>query len=154
MLRTPEPYMRRAIAVAKQATYDGGAAIGAVIVDESGEVIAVGESLVRVAKDPTSHAEINAIRAAAKKRGGDDLFGCVLYCTLEPCHMCLSAAAWARLANVYFGAYRKDVDAALFDIKGDFSDEKEAARMNLRGDVKMKAQGGFLEAECAALLSS
>jgi tRNA(Arg) A34 adenosine deaminase TadA len=66
--------------------------------------------------------------------------------------MCLSAAAWARIPEVYFGAYKKDVDPSLFDIKGDFSDEVEGGRMNLREKVSMKVQGGVLETECADLL--
>lgn len=146
--------MRQAIAVAHKAAADGGVAIGAIVVDSTtGDIIARGESLVAVAKDPTAHAEVNAIRAAALQRGSDDLFGCTLYCTLEPCHMCLSAAAWARITTVVFGAYRKDVDPTLFDISGDFSDEQEAARMNLRENTPMQVSGGILEEACAQLLA-
>lgn len=68
--------------------------------------------------------------------------------------MCLSAASWARIRKIFFGAYRKDVDQTLFDIKGHFSDEQEAQRMNLREDAKMQVRGGILEQECAGLLSS
>jgi tRNA(Arg) A34 adenosine deaminase TadA len=68
--------------------------------------------------------------------------------------MCLSAAAWARIQHVIFGAYRKDVDAALFDIRGKFSDEEEAARMNLREKTTMQVRGGVLERECADLLGT
>lgn len=110
--------------------------------------------MVGPTKDPTAHAEVNAIRAAAQKFHTDDLFGLSLYSTLEPCHMCLSAAAWARIPEVYFGAYKKDVDPSLFDIKGDFSDEQEGGRMNLREKISMRVQGGILEAECASLLAT
>lgn len=68
--------------------------------------------------------------------------------------MCLSAAAWARIPRVFFGAYRKDVDETLFDIKGDFSDEQEGKRMNLRENLSMQVAGGVLETECAALLAT
>ena len=154
MSPTHQAYMQQAIQAAKAAQQNGGVAIGAVLVDNAtGNVIATGGSVVGVTKDPTSHAEINAIRMAAKQRGTDDLFGCTLYSTLEPCHMCLSAAAWARIPHVYFGAYRKDVDPTLFDISGEFSAEQEAARMNLREDAKMEVIGGVLEQQCAALLA-
>lgn len=148
-------YMEAAIAAAKEAKTEGGVAIGAVLVDDtSGTIVASGGSIVGLTHDPTSHAEVNCIRAASKQLNSDDLFGYTLYSTLEPCHMCLSAAAWARIQKVYFGAFRKDVDETLFDIKGTFSDEQEAARMNLREDFQMEAHGGVLEAECAELLGA
>jgi tRNA(Arg) A34 adenosine deaminase TadA len=154
MTRTNETYMLKAIAAAKQAQHEHGVPIGAVLVEQaSGEVVATGGSLVDVSKDPTAHAEVNCIRAAAKKLGTDDLYNYTLYSTLEPCHMCLSAAAWAKIPRVFFGAYRKDVDENLFDIKGQFSDEQEAARMNLRENTTMVVTGGVLEADCAKLLA-
>lgn len=147
--------MDLAIQEAKASQQHGGTAIGAVLVDNnSGEIVSTGRSTVKTSHDPTAHAEINAIRAAAKNISNDDLFGYTLYSTLEPCHMCLSAAAWARIPNLYFGAYRKDVDETLFDIKGQFSDELEAIRMNLRENLSMKVQGGILEKACAELLTS
>ena len=149
-----ELHMRAALAAAEQAVASGGVAIGAVLVDRTkGQVVATGGSIVRVTKDPTAHAEINAIRRAAQHFQTDDLYGLALYSTLEPCHMCLSAAAWARIPVVYFGAYKKDVDPSLFDIKGDFSDETESGRMNLRENTHMEVHGGVLEQECVAMLS-
>ena len=147
--------MNLAIEIAVDSQSKGGVAIGAVLVDSaSGEVIATGGSNVGVTNDPTAHAEINCIRSAAKLAGSDDLYNLTLYSTLEPCHMCLSASAWARISNVYFGAYKKDVDDTLFDIKGDFSDEEEGKRMNLRENLAMEVIGGVLEAECAQLLAT
>lgn len=146
--------MNIAIKAALEARRKGGVPIGAVLVDSlTGDVITTGGSMVAVTHDPTAHAEVIAIRKAAELLSTDDLFGYTLYSTLEPCHMCLSAAAWARIPRVFFGAYRKDVDATLFDIKGDFSDEEEGKRMNLREGVDMKVIGGILEDTCAALLS-
>jgi tRNA(Arg) A34 adenosine deaminase TadA len=148
-------YMAAAIKAAEEAKSEGGVAIGAVLVDDAtGSIVASGGSIVGVTHDPTSHAEVNCIRAASKQLNSDDLFGYTLYSTLEPCHMCLSAAAWARIQKVYFGAFRKDVDESLFDIKGKFSDEQEAAKMNLRENFQMQAHGGVLEAECAKLLGA
>lgn len=146
-------YMKAAVAAAKEAKIEGGVAIGAVLVDSNtGRIVASGGSTVGLTHDPTSHAEVNCIRAACGELNTDDLYGYVLYSTLEPCHMCLSTAAWARIQEVYFGAYRKDVDETLFDIKGTFSDEDEAAKMNLREAIQMEARGGVLEEECAELL--
>jgi tRNA(Arg) A34 adenosine deaminase TadA len=68
--------------------------------------------------------------------------------------MCLSAAAWAKIPFVYFGAYRKDVDPSLFDTKESVGDETEATNMNLRENLSMQVQGGILEDECAKLLST
>lgn len=145
--------MQLAIECAVEAKDDGGVAIGSVLVhEESGQVIATGGSIVALKKDPTAHAEVNCIRSAASKLDKDDLFDFTLYSTLEPCHMCLSAATWARIPRIYFGAYRKDVDASLFDITGEFSDEDEAERMNLRESTKLMVKGGVLEDECAFLL--
>jgi tRNA(adenine34) deaminase len=145
-------YMKLAIQEAHGMSDKGGVAIGAVLINEQGEVIGRGGSMVGLAHDPTAHAEVNCIREAAARKGSDDLFGSTLFSTLEPCHMCLSAAAWARIATVYFGAYRKDVDASLFDVAG-ISDEDEAKKMNLRENVEMFVQGGICRSECAALLA-
>lgn len=147
--------MNMAIQAAIQSKNSGGVAIGAVLVNNiTGEVIATGGSQVGPTHDPTAHAEINAIRAAAQQLGTDDLFALTLFSTLEPCHMCLSAAAWARIPRVFFGAYRQDVDETLFDIKGDFSDEQEGKRMNLRENLSMSVTGGVLQNECSALLAT
>jgi len=153
MKQTKEQYMKHAIYAANEAREEGGVAIGSILVkNATGEIVASGGSNVGVTHDPTSHGEINCIRNACQQLCSDDLFGYTLYSTLEPCHMCLSAAAWARIPVVLFGAYRKDVDETLFDIKGTFSDEREARRMNLREEDSMAVEGGILEKECAALL--
>ena len=90
-------HMRLAITAAHRAAQSGGAAIGAVIVDRQGAVVAEGHSLVAPECDPTSHAEINAIRMAARRLGRFHLPDCTLYSTLEPCSMCLARHwAWAR----------------------------------------------------------
>lgn len=152
-MKSHEEYMDQAIEIARLAKSNGGVAIGAILVDNrTGLVAASGGSMVAVTHDPTAHAEINAIRKVAAMLESDDLFNFTLYSTLEPCHMCLSAAAWARIPRVLFGAYKHDVDATLFDIKGDFSDEEEGKRMNLRENINMSVIGGVNESACAALL--
>jgi len=148
-----EEYMRIAIEMAHASRKDGGAVIGAVLVDTSGKVVATGESVVGPTHDPTAHAEVNAIRYASAERGDDDLRDMTLYSTLEPCHMCLSAAAWARIPLVVFGAYRKDVHHdSYFDMLGNTSDEAEAEKMNIHSHAHMVVKGGVLESECTDLL--
>lgn len=82
----------------------GEVPVGAVVVKD-GRIIARAHNLRESAKDPTAHAEILAMRRAAKKLGGWRLSGCVLYVTMEPCPMCAGAAVNARIERVVFGAY-------------------------------------------------
>lgn len=92
----------------------GGGPFGAVIVAPSGELFE-GVNGVTAIPDPTAHAEVQAIRAAARGLGSHDLAGCVLYSSCEPCPMCWGAALWGRLAAVVFAADRHDAAAAGFD---------------------------------------
>ncbi len=85
---------------AKNDFQDGGP-FGAVI-EKDGKVIAKGHNTVIASKDPTAHAEVNCIRAAAKLLETHDLAGCTLYVDAEPCPMCLSAIVWANIKTVYF----------------------------------------------------
>lgn len=98
----PEP-MQRALEEARKAALEGEVPIGAVIVKD-GRIIATGRNAPRATHDPTSHAEIEAIRAAAKVLGNERLEGCELWVTLEPCAMCAGATAHARIARLYYGA--------------------------------------------------
>ena len=152
---THQAHMQRAVDIARRSKQDGGAAIGAVLVhNTTGEIVATGESLVRHTMDPSAHAETNCIRQACSQLQSLDLGDYSLYCTLEPCHMCLSCAAWAGLPAIYFGAYREDVDGALFEVGGDYSAEKLAANMQLPSGRTMTVTGGVLRQECASLLRS
>jgi len=98
----PEP-MRLALAEARAAAGDGEVPVGAVV-SRDGRVIAVARNRMREANDPTAHAEIVALRAAATALGSPRLDGCDLWVTLEPCAMCAGAIALARIARLYFGA--------------------------------------------------
>ncbi|MBL8651750.1 MAG: nucleoside deaminase [Sphingopyxis sp.] len=98
----PEP-MRAALNLAKAAGDAGEVPVGAVVVKD-GVIIAEGHNRPRESRDPTAHAEIVAIRAAAAKLGNERLDGCDLYVTLEPCAMCAGAIAHARIARLYYGA--------------------------------------------------
>jgi tRNA(Arg) A34 adenosine deaminase TadA len=108
-------FLRRAIALATHNVASGaGGPFGAVIARE-GRIIAEGVNTVTAAQDPTAHAEVNAIRAAAKAMGAFTLAGCQLYTSCEPCPMCLAASYWARLDAIYYGADAADAARAGFD---------------------------------------
>ncbi|MGW7660404.1 nucleoside deaminase [Streptomyces sp. NPDC054756] len=106
--------MRRAVALATESVAEGGGPFGALVVRD-GEVIATGTNRVTAAHDPTAHAEVCAVRAACAELGGPSLEGCALIVSCEPCPMCLTAALWARLDRVVYGADRHDAAAAGFD---------------------------------------
>ena len=95
--------MQRALAAARAAADAGEVPIGAVIVKD-GQIIAEAHNSPRTDHDPTAHAEIMAIRAAARALGDDRLTDCELWVTLEPCAMCAGAIAHARIARLYYAA--------------------------------------------------
>jgi tRNA(Arg) A34 adenosine deaminase TadA len=105
MVRLDETPMALALAEAKAAGGRGEVPVGAVVVDASGAIIARAGNRTEADSDPTAHAEILAIRAAAKGRGTPRLTDCDLYVTLEPCAMCAQAIAFARIRRLYFGAF-------------------------------------------------
>ena len=96
-------FMAEALAEARAAAARGEVPVGAVIVRD-GEIIARGGNRTRELADPTAHAEIVAIRAAASAIGSERLTDCDLHVTLEPCAMCAGAISHARLKRLYFGA--------------------------------------------------
>ena len=106
--------MRRAIGLSLDNVRNGGGPFGAVIVRD-GEIIATGTNRVTASNDPTAHAEVTAIRNAARALGTFDLSGCEIYTSCEPCPMCLGAIYWARLKKVWFGCTKEDAKAADFD---------------------------------------
>ena len=96
--------MERALGEARAAAERGEVPIGAVIVGPDGTLLAAEGNRTEADHDPTAHAEMLAIRAAAKVLGSARLVGCDLYVTLEPCPMCAQAIAFARVRRVYYGA--------------------------------------------------
>ncbi len=109
-----EDFMRRAIELSRQSMERGGGPFGAVIVRD-GEIVGEGANGVTLHCDPTAHAEITAIRAAAEKLHDFDLSKCEIYTSCEPCPMCLGAIYWARLDKIYYAADRRDAAGAGFD---------------------------------------
>ena len=111
---TKEELMRKAIALSVENVAHNGGPFGAVIARD-GEIIATGVNRVTSECDPTAHAEVSAIRAAAKKLGTFDLSGCEIYTSCEPCPMCLGAIYWAHLDRMYYGNNKYDAAAIGFD---------------------------------------
>ncbi len=106
--------MRKAIALSVANINNGGGPFGAVIVKD-GKIVSTGVNCVTANNDPTAHAEVNAIRKAAKKLGTFDLAGCEIYTSCEPCPMCLGAVYWAHLDKMYYGNTKTDAKNIGFD---------------------------------------
>jgi tRNA(adenine34) deaminase len=135
--------MLAALEEARAATLTGDVPIGAVVLDPTGAIIARGRNVREAAADPTGHAELVALRAAALARGEWRLTGCTLVVTLEPCTMCAGAAVLARVDRIVFGAYDDKAGAvgSLWDVVRD-------RRLNHRPEVVT----GVLATESTALL--
>ena len=101
--KLPEP-MLQAFAEAQAAAARGEVPVGAVIIDEQGKVLAKAGNRTLELKDPTAHAEMLVIRAAAQELSSERLVNCDLFVTLEPCAMCAAAISFARIRRVYFAA--------------------------------------------------
>ncbi len=136
--------MQQAIAAAKEAKALGEVPVGAVLV-KNGEVIATGFNQPIGRHDPTAHAEIAALRAAAEALGNYRLPGCTLYVTLEPCAMCAGAMMHARLERVVFGAADPKTGAC-GSVLNLFAEEK----LNHHTTVTQ----GVLAEECSSLLKT
>lgn len=135
-------YMHQAISQAHNAWALGEVPVGAVVVKD-GEIVATGFNQPIGTHDPTAHAEIMALRAAAEILGNYRLPGCELYVTLEPCAMCAGAMMHARLARVVFGAPDPKTGAC-----GSVVNLFEQEKLNHHTEVR----GGVMAEECGALL--
>jgi tRNA(adenine34) deaminase len=144
----PEPnehWMRLAIDAAKKAGQSNEVPIGAVLVSESGDLLAVEYNRTIQRMDPTAHAEILALRKAAQRIRNYRLSGTSLFVTIEPCIMCMGALVHARVARIFFGAHDPKWGAAgsLYDVAGD-------NRFNHRPEIC----SGLLDAECRRLMQA
>ncbi|MFC4057107.1 tRNA adenosine(34) deaminase TadA [Planomonospora corallina] len=137
--------MRLALAQAADAAGRGEVPVGAVVLGPGGEVLARAGNDRESLADPTAHAEVLALRGAARARGGWRLTGCTLVVTLEPCTMCAGAAVLARVDRVVYGAADAKAGAA-----GSLWDVVRDRRLNHRPEVL----AGVLEAECAGVLTA
>ena len=135
--------MQAALAEARSALSTGDVPVGALVVDEAGEVVGRGRNVRERDHDPTGHAEVVALRQAAAARGSWRLDGCTLVVTLEPCTMCAGAIVLSRVSRLVFGAYDDKAGAvgSLWDVVRD-------RRLNHRPEVV----AGVLAEESTALL--
>lgn len=141
MFPLPDP-MRLALDAARQAGRDGEVPVGAVVMRQ-GAVVAIGANAPRRLHDPTAHAEIQAIRAAAASLGRERLEDCDLWVTLEPCAMCAGAIAHARIARLYYAAS---------DPKGGAVEHGPRVFAQPTCHHRPETYGGIGEGEAAALL--
>ena len=135
--------MLLALDQARLAAGHGDVPVGAVVLDQAGDVVAAAGNEREIRHDPTAHAELLALREASKRLQSWRLSGLTLVVTLEPCTMCAGALVLARVERLVFGAFDPKAGAvsSLFDVVRD-------PRLNHRVDVR----GGVLETECSALL--
>ena len=141
----PDDPMRLALTHAREAGKRGEVPVGAVLVDgASGQIIAAAGNRVEADRDPTAHAELLAIRAAAASLGAPRLAEADLYVTLEPCPMCAAAIGFARIRRLYFGAY---------DPKGGGVEHGPRIFQQPTCHHRPEIYGGIAEREAAALLA-
>ena len=136
--------MQQAIKLAKEAAIKGDVPVGALVVDGFGNVVGQGANLRQQDNDPTAHAEIVAIRNAAKKIGNYRLDELTMVVTLEPCGMCAGAIAQSRIKRLVFGSFDEKYGAvgSVWDLLRDS-----------RSIYKPEVLSGVLEKECGQLLS-
>jgi len=139
-----EKFMREAMVLARQAEAGGEVPVGAVLVKD-GVVVGSGWNQPITAHDPTAHAEVMALRAAASLGGNYRLTGTTLYVTLEPCAMCAGALVHARVQRLVYGAADTKAGAA-----GSVFNLVQSDALNHRLEV----EGGVLAEECGALLKA
>ncbi len=137
--------MQQALALANQAAIFDDVPVGALVVNDQGEIIGVGENLREKNNDPTAHAEIVAIKNAAQKIGNWRLDDLTMVVTLEPCAMCAGAIVQTRMKRLVFGAFDEKAGAvgSIWDVVRD-----------ARALTKIEVISGVLEKECAQVLTN
>jgi tRNA(adenine34) deaminase len=137
--------MQQALALANQAATFDDVPVGALVVNDQGEIIGVGENLREKNNDPTAHAEIVAIKNAAQKIGNWRLDDLTMVVTLEPCAMCAGAIIQTRMKRLVFGAFDEKAGAvgSIWDVVRD-----------TRALTKIEVISGVLEKECAQVLTN
>ena len=136
--------MQAALSLAKVAADKGDVPVGAIVVNEAGEILGTGQNLREQSNDPTAHAEIIAIRQAAEKIGSWRLDDLTLVVTLEPCAMCAGAILQSRIKRLVFGAWDEKAGAvgSVMDVIRD-----------PRALTKIEVISGIMEKECSEVLS-
>ncbi len=153
MSRNANPeLLRRAIQLATENVLKGAGGPFGAVVARDGRIVGEGANTVTASHDPTAHAEVNAIRAAAKALGTFSLAGCELYTSCEPCPMCLAAAYWARLDAIYFGASAADAARAGFDDASIYSELRNSSAQRTLPATQLLAEEAW--ASFAAWIAS
>jgi len=136
--------MQAALSLAKVAADKGDVPVGAIVVNEAGEILGTGQNLREQSNDPTAHAEVIAIRQAAEKTGSWRLDDLTIVVTLEPCAMCAGAIAQSRIKRLIFGAWDEKAGAvgSVVDVIRD-----------PRALTKVEVITGIMEKECSEVLS-
>ncbi len=142
---TDSDWMRLAIAQAREGIAAGQSPFGSIVVLGDRAIVAA-HNTVWLDTDPTAHAEVNNLRAAARALGTIDLKGCTLYSTCEPCPMCLAAIHWAKVDRLVFGASIADAASAGFSEM-----PVPASTLASLGRSPLAIEGGLLAEECAGL---
>ena len=137
--------MQAALSLAKVAADNGDVPVGAIVVNEAGEILGTGQNLREQSNDPTAHAEVIAIRQAAEKIGSWRLDDLTIVVTLEPCAMCAGAIAQSRIKRLVFGAWDEKAGAvgSVIDVIRD-----------PRALTKVEVVAGIMEKECSQVLSN
>jgi tRNA(Arg) A34 adenosine deaminase TadA len=146
-MKAKKEHMESALAALSHGIRKGDSPFGAAVV-KNGKLVAVAHNTVLQDKDPTAHAEVNAIRKAAKKLRTHDLKGCVVYSTCEPCPMCFAAIHWANCDGVVYGAGIADAKRCGFR---ELSISN--ARMKSLGKAKLFVVSGVMRKECAQAMA-
>ena len=135
--------MQAALSLAKVAADNGDVPVGAIVVNEAGEIVGTGQNLREQSNDPTAHAEVIAIRQAAEKIGSWRLDDLTIVVTLEPCAMCAGAIAQSRIKRLVFGAWDEKAGAvgSVVDVIRD-----------PRALTKVEVVTGIMEKECSEVL--
>ncbi len=141
-----QQWMDKAISLAKQAGAQGEIPVGAIVIDPDGQILGTGENRKERDRDPTAHAEMLAIRAAARTRKDWHLTTCTLYVTLEPCPMCAGAIVQARIGTLVYGADDPKTGA----IRTAIDIPNSVASFHRR----LQVIAGIRELECQQLLQS
>lgn len=141
-------FIKECIEISKKGVENNeGGPFGACIVDKNNNIISIANNTVLKDNDPTSHAEVNAIRKACKKINSYDLSDYVLYTNCEPCPMCLSAIIWANIKTVYYGCNKKDADNIGFRDQKiyEYFKNKNNKILNLNNIDRLECLNSFIE---------
>lgn len=142
IVKRMKKYMSEALKEAEKAAAAGEIPVGAVIVRD-GSIIARAHNMTETMKDPTAHAEILAIREAAKALGGWRLTDCEMFVTVEPCSMCAGAIVWSRISKLYIGAMDPKAGAC-----GSLMNIPQDERLNHFVEIET----GVMEEECSLIM--